>query len=330
MSETIRWGILGAGDVCEVKSGPAFQKAANSELIAVMRRDGDKAADFARRHGVATWYDTVDGLLSDAAVDAIYIATPPRHHLEHCLAALAAGKHVYLEKPMAMNSAECAQIVEAEKQSPGRVVVAHYRRELPAFRKIGEVIKSGAIGKVRLAEVNFYLPEQNTLNPDGPDNWRLDPEISGGGLFHDLSPHLLDLLLVYFGVPLRYEGFSTRLNRLPGVDDFVQGTIVFDNQIIFRGCWCFCVAPCAASERLVITGSRGQVSAPFFGDEVRLCSDGEETLIPFANPANIQLPMVEAATSYFLGHGACPCPSADGLRVMEMIDAFTGQSGGQP
>jgi predicted dehydrogenase len=329
MKETIRWGILGAGDVCEVKSGPAFHKAANSELAAVMRRDRGKAADFARRHRVASWHDTVDGLLSDPAVDAVYIATPPRYHLEHCLAALGAGKHVYLEKPMAMNGAEGAQIVEAAKQSPGKVVVAHYRRELPAFKMIGEVIKSGAIGEVRLAEVNFYLPEQGTLNPDGIDNWRLNPEISGGGLFHDLSPHLLDLLLVYFGSPLRYEGFSTRLTPGAAVDDFVQGTIVFENQIIFRGCWCFCIAPCAASERLVITGSRGRVSVPFFGDEVHLCSDAEKTLIPFANPANIQLPMIEAATRYFLGRGECPCPPADGLQVMEMIDAFTGKSGGQ-
>ncbi|MEJ2057908.1 MAG: Gfo/Idh/MocA family oxidoreductase [Desulfofustis sp.] len=323
MTKTIRWGILGAGDVCEVKSGPAFQKAKNSELVAVMRRDSEKAADFARRHGVKKWYDSVDDLLLDPEIDAIYIASPPRFHLEHCLAALAAGKHVYLEKPMAMNSAQCEKIIEAEVKSPGSVVVAHYRRALPAFNRIGEIIKSGQIGEVRLAEVNFYLPEENTLIPDSGANWRLNPEISGGGLFHDLSPHLLDLLLVYFGRPLRYDGFASRLNQSAPADDFVQGTILFENNVIFRGCWCFSVAPCAVSERLVITGNRGVVSAPFFGDEVRLCSDDEDTVIAFANPPNIQLPMVEAVTSYFLGQGECPCPPADGLQVMEIIDSFT-------
>lgn len=324
MTDTIRWGILGVGDVCEVKSGPAFQKAEHSELLAVMRRDGEKAADFARRHGVPKWYDSVDALLADPEIDAIYIATPPRFHLEHCLAALAAGKHVYLEKPMAMDSGQCRTIIEAEAKSPGSVVVAHYRRALPAFNKIDEIIKSGLVGEVRLAEVNFYLPEESSLIPDTGDNWRLNPDISGGGLFHDLSPHLLDLLLVYFGRPVRYEGFSTRLNQSAPADDFVQGTILFENNIIFRGCWCFSVAPCAVSERLVITGNRGVVSAPFFGDEVRLCRDGEETLIPFANPVNIQLPMVEAVTNYFLGQGINPCPAIDGLQVMEIIDSFTG------
>jgi len=324
MTAPIRWGILGAGDVCEVKSGPAFQKVQGAELAAVMRRDGEKAADFAHRHQVGKWYDSVEVLLGDPDIDAVYIATPPRYHLEHCLAALAAGKHVYLEKPMAMNASECAAIIEAEAKSPGKVAIAHYRRQLPAFVKVGELIRDKVIGEVRLVEVNFFLPEEeNALVPDAGDNWRLNPEVSGGGLFHDLSPHLLDLLLVYFGKPLEYHGFSRRLNPAAAADDFVQGTILYDNNIIFRGCWCFSVAPCAVSERLVVTGNKGVVSVPFFGDEVRLCTAGEETVQPFDNPVNIQLPMIEAVTNYFLGRQDCPCSTADGLQVMEIIDNFT-------
>ena len=323
MAGPIRWGILGAGDVCEVKSGPAFQKARGSELAAVMRRDGEKAADFARRHGVEKWYDSVDKLLADPELEAIYIASPPRYHLEHCQAALAAGKHVYLEKPMAMNTSECAAIIEAERQSRTKVAVAHYRRALPAFKKVAEIIREGTIGEVRLAEHNFFLPEENSLIPETGDNWRLNPSISGGGLFHDLSPHLFDLLLVYFGTPLEYDGFSRRLNPSAPADDFVQGTILFSNNVVFRGCWCFSVAPCAVNDQFVVTGNKGVVSVPFFGDHVRLCTDEGETVLPFDNPVNIQLPMIEAVTSYFLGEAECPCATADGLQVMEIIDRFT-------
>lgn len=326
MDRSIRWGILGAGDVCEVKSGPAFQKADRSELVAVMRRNGEKAADFAKRHGVGKWYDSVDALLADPEIDAVYIASPPRFHQEHCLAALAAGKHVYLEKPMAMNAEECIAIIDAEKQSPGNVVVAHYRRALPAFKKIGELIADGTIGDVRLAEVNFFLPESSNLIADTADNWRLNPEVSGGGLFHDLSPHLIDLLLVYFGRPLRYEGFSARQNPAATADDFVQGMIIFENKIFFRGTWCFSVAPCSTSERLVITGNKGSVSVPFFGDEVRLCTEEGETVTEIDNPPHIQLPMIEEVTRYFLGEGECPCPTSDGLQVMEIVDRFTGKT----
>jgi len=321
--QMIRWGILGAGDVCEVKSGPAFQLAENSELAAVMRRDGSKAKDFARRHGVAKWYDSVPDLLGDPEIDAIYIATPPRYHLEHTLAVLDAGKDVYLEKPMAMNTEECCQIIKAEEKSSNKIVVAHYRRALPAFIRIAELINSGVLGTIRLAEVNFLLPENNTINPDTGDNWRLNPTISGGGLFHDLSPHMLDLLLVYFGQPIHYEGFSMRQNSRSSTDDFVQGTIRFENNIVFRGCWCFSVAENVTSDSLVITGNKGQVSCPFFGEELRLRTAEGEKIIPFTNPPNIQQPMIEQVTGYFLNKAPCPCSTTDGLRVMEIIDRFT-------
>ena len=326
---TIRWGILGVGDVCEVKSGPAFQRAEHSELVAVMRRDSAKAEDFARRHGVGRWYDSVPELLGDPEIDAIYIATPPRYHLEHALAALAAGKDVYLEKPMAMNADECRQIIKAEEKSNNKIALAHYRRALPAFTKIRELIKNGTLGSVRLAELNFFLPESNTLIPETGDNWRVNPAVSGGGLFHDLSPHMFDLLLDYFGQPLAYEGFSLRQNSKSPADDFVQGTIRFENNIIFRGCWCFTVAETAVSESLVITGNKAQVSCTFFGDEMRLRTAEGEQIIPFTNPVNIQQPMIEQVSRYFLGEIPCPCSSADGLMVMEIIDAFSqGRKGG--
>ena len=328
-NKTIRWGILGAGDVCEVKSGPAFQRAEHSELVAVMRRDSTKAEDFARRHGVGRWYDSVSDLLGDPEVDAVYIATPPRFHLEHTLAALAAGKDVYLEKPMAMSADECRQIIKAEEKSKNKLALAHYRRALPAFTRIRELIEDGTLGTVRLAELNFFLPESNNLIPDNGDNWRVNPAISGGGLFHDLSPHMFDLLLVYFGEPLAYEGFSLRQNSESSVDDFVQGTIRFADNIVFRGCWCFTVAESAVSESLVITGNKGQVSCTFFGDEMRLRTVEGEQVIPFTNPVNIQQPMIEQVCRYFLGEIPCPCSSSDGLRVMEIIDAFSqGRKGG--
>ena len=86
----IRWGIIGCGDVTEVKSGPGFKQAANSALVAVMRRDAGKAADYARRHNVPRWYANADELLADPNVDAISIATPPSSHAQLALQAAAA------------------------------------------------------------------------------------------------------------------------------------------------------------------------------------------------------------------------------------------------
>ena len=100
----IKWGILGVGDVCEIKSGPAFQKCKGSSLQAVMRRTASRAHDFAERHGVPAWYADADALLADPNVNAVYIATPPGSHLELALKCCAAGKPTYLEKPAARNA----------------------------------------------------------------------------------------------------------------------------------------------------------------------------------------------------------------------------------
>src|SRR5258706_15147477 len=110
--KTIRWGIVGCGDVTECKSGPAFGKARNSALVAVMRRDGAKAADYAKRHNVARWYDDGAKLIADPDVDAVYVATPPDTHEFYALMAAEAGKPVYVEKAMARADEEGRRMVE--------------------------------------------------------------------------------------------------------------------------------------------------------------------------------------------------------------------------
>src|SRR5690625_1222950 len=136
--ETVRWGIIGVGHVTEVKSGPGFQQAERSELVAVMRRHGERAADYARRHGVPRWYDDADALIADPEVDAVYIATPPDSHAEYAVRVLEAGKPVYVEKPMARTAAECEQMLSASRRSGLPVFVAYYRRAMPRFVKVKE------------------------------------------------------------------------------------------------------------------------------------------------------------------------------------------------
>src|SRR6266850_3456148 len=145
----IRWGIIGAGDVCEVKSAPAMNKIAGSKLVAVMRRNGRKAQDYARRHGVPKWYDDVDRLINDQEVNAIYIATPPDTHELYTLKAAKAAKPVYVEKPMARTYRECRAMIDACQQADVPLFTAYYRRMLPNFLKIKALLNDGVIGDVR-------------------------------------------------------------------------------------------------------------------------------------------------------------------------------------
>jgi len=156
--KTIRWGIIGCGDVTEVKSGPGFQKAEHSNLVAVMRRRGELAKDYAERHGVPRWYDNASQLINDPEVDAVYVATPPSSHKEYTLMIAAAGKPVYVEKPMALNFAECQEMIAACGQHGVPLFVAYYRRTLVRFLKIKELIEAGAIGNVRFVNIVFHQP----------------------------------------------------------------------------------------------------------------------------------------------------------------------------
>src|ERR1700751_1908166 len=130
---TINWGIIGCGNVTERKSGQAYNKVPNSKLVAVMRRNAEKAADSAARHKVDRWYSDADQLLNDTEVNAVSIATQPDNHLEYAIAALKKGLNVYVEKPVTRNAKEAEAMAEAVKQYNGKLTVAHYRRALPMF-----------------------------------------------------------------------------------------------------------------------------------------------------------------------------------------------------
>ena len=323
--ETIRWGIVGVGDVCEVKSGPAFQKASGSELVAVMRRDAAKAEDFARRHGVPSWSNDADTLLKDPHIDAIYIATPPNFHVDYAIQALRAGKHVYLEKPMARNAEEAGRILEAVKNSNKKLVVAHYRRRLPLYLRAKEILSSGDLGQPRYVSLKAIQPENDALIASSEEYWRVIPEISGGGIFHDLSPHQLDLMIFFFGEPSSINGTSSRRLADAGCDDCVAGQMSFGEDTVFQGYWDFASQDGTIVDSCEIICDQGSLRFSFFRSPVlEITRSGNVETIEFPSPEHIQQPMIEAVNDYFRGEGDNPCDAAAGFKVMDMIDRLSG------
>lgn len=319
--QTIRWGIIGAGNVCEVKSGPGFYKNEASQLLAVMRRDADKARDFAQRHGVPLWYDQAETLLANPAIDAVYIATPPAQHKDYALAALAAGKDVYIEKPVALNARECDALIAAESSSGKKVCVAHYRRFVPSFVKIAELLAEGVIGTPLAVQIDLLRTAPTTLNSD---NWRVNPALSGGGLFHDLSPHQLDLILHWFGPVLQARGFGDNQRKLTSAADCVQGWTKLHSGVILQGRWHFAVAPAHARDHCEILGTQGSISFSFFGEpDIYLRTNKGEQKITLPNPEHIQQPLIAQVNAFFRGDRNNPCSLGEAKAVMELIDCFS-------
>ncbi|RZK41720.1 MAG: Gfo/Idh/MocA family oxidoreductase [Pedobacter sp.] len=322
--ENINWGIIGCGDVTEVKSGPAFNKVSNSKLIAVMRRDAAKAEDYAKRHHVGKWYANADELISDPEINAIYIATPPLQHEMYAIAAMAAGKSVYVEKPMTLNAQAAQRMIEASEKYNAKLVVAHYRREQPMFLKVKELLADSAIGNIQFIDLKMLQAINPKLVAQSETNWRMDPAISGGGLFHDLAPHQLDLMLYYFGQVKEAKGFSLRQQENTQVDDLVTGQLLFENDILFNGSWCFSVAEGNEIDYCDIYGSKGKLSFPMFGQHIKLTLDGKTETFSFHPLDHVQQPMIAKVVDYFLGRGANPCSGREALQTMKILDEFTG------
>jgi predicted dehydrogenase len=320
----INWGIIGCGDVTEIKSGPAFNKVKNSALVAVMRRDGEKAKDYARRHNVPKWYDDASKLIQDPDINAIYIATPPSSHEEYMIAVAHAGKPVYVEKPMSVNATSAQTMAAMAKNKNIKLSVAHYRRAQPLFKKIKQLVDEKAIGDIRFVRSDIYkkaVTKEEMANPGRA--WRVDTTIAGGGLFHDLSPHQLDLMYYFFGEPASARGFAKNQAGLYNADDIVAGNILFENGILFSGIWAFNVDAEVEKDNCEIVGDKGKISFSFFDHKpVTMINNGKTETFSFDPLPHVQQPMIEKVVEYFRGEGPNPCSGEEGAKVMKLIDDF--------
>ena len=270
---SVGWGIIGCGDVVERKAGNSFQEVANSRLVAVMRRTAEKAEEFARQRNVPFWTTKAEDVIQHPDVDAIYVATPPDHHLEYALAVCAAGKPCVVEKPAGRSAEECGRMVEAFRAAGVPLYVSYYRRYLPKYRKVKEIIDSGRLGTIVSIDYRLSMPPPT-------DNWRLTPQVSGGGLFHDLSGHVLDLFDYWFGA-IELVGASA-VNLVPAheSEDAVAMSIRTPDGAVGTAVWNF-AAP-RSVDTLTIEGLWGQMSLECLDgwSPVHVEISGKRTKIP--------------------------------------------------
>jgi predicted dehydrogenase len=289
-SKPIRWGIIGCGDVTEVKSGPAYQKTEGFEVAAVMRRDEAKLKDYAQRHGIKKYYTQAEALIQDQDIDAVYIATPPDSHMYYALKVAEAGKPCCIEKPLAPSYQESAKIYQAFYQNDLPLFVAYYRRSLPRFTQIKKWLSENKIGTVR--HISWHLSQPpNATDLSGQYNWRTDPKVAPGGYFDDLASHGLDLFTHYLGDIKKVSGMSSNQLGLYGAKDAISACWLHEGDITGVGVWNFGTA---AMDRVEIFGSKGKILFSVF-QENPIVLDGHEEQIErvIEHPKHVQMPHVE-------------------------------------
>ena len=318
----INWGFIGCGEVTEKKSGPAFNEVEGSQVVAVMSRSENKARSYAERHHIRKWYTDAQELIDDPDVNAIYIATPPSSHATFAIMAMRAGKPVYIEKPLAASYNDCIRINRISEQTGVPCFVAYYRRYLPYFQKVKEIIENGTIGKVINVQIRFSVPPRDLDYKNEKElPWRLQPDIAGGGYFYDLAPHQIDLLQNIFGVITRAHGYPANRAHLYKAEDTVSACFFFENGVTGSGSWCFVGHESAKEDRIEIIGDKGSLSFSVFTYEsiVLITSEGKQS-ITVPNPSYVQLPMIKHVIEHLQGIGHCDCTSISATPVNWVLD----------
>lgn len=318
--DEVKWGLIGCGDVTEVKSGPPLQLTPHSNLVAVMRRNSVLAEDYARRHNVPKWYSNADDLISDNEVNAVYVATPPSAHLEYAVKAMRAGKPVYVEKPMGRTYEECLEMIRVSKETKIPLFVAYYRRTLPAFLKVKELVESNAVGSVRLVNIRFYSSSENeSFSKELP--WRYLPDISGGGLLFDLASHTLDFLDYIFGAISSIRANAINQAALYPAEDLVLANWMHESGVAGTGTWCFTTSTKNILDEVEIIGNHGRILFSTFGNAPVLlenCLGRQE--FPFERPKHVQSFLIEKIVASLRGEGESPSTGVSASRTNRVLD----------
>lgn len=323
----INWGFIGCGSVTEMKSGPAFRKVQNSDVVAVMRRNSEKAKDYALRHGINRWYTNAADLINDPDVNAVYIATPPGSHAEYAIASMNAGKPVYIEKPMAASYEECVQINQVSIDAGIPCFVAYYRRTLPYFMRVKQIIDDGLLGDISTVHIQLSIPPYEVDFDKENLPWRVKEEIAGAGYFYDLASHQLDLLDFLLGEIKDVNGHKSNVAGLYDVEDTVVSSFRFQTGISGSGNWCFVAPKDTRSDLICFTGTKGKLTFSTFNfSTIELETSEGVQLFTEENPENIQFYLIKSIVDYLNGKGEIPVSTGiTAQRTNQVMDLILGK-----
>ena len=324
--KNIYWGFIGCGEVTERISGPAFGQVEGSSVVAVMSRSKEKAVSYAERHNIPRYYTDAQSLINDPQVNAVYIATPPSSHATYAIMALKAGKPVYVEKPLAASYRDCQRVMRISAETGVPCFVAYYRRNLPYFNKVRELLSQGAIGKVINVQIRFSVPPRDLDYNSTNLPWRVQRDIAGGGYFYDLAPHQLDLLQEFFGPIVYVSGFSANRGGLYQTEDTVSASFAFQDGMPGSGSWCFVGHESARTDQIELIGEKGRICFSVFTYTpiILQTSNGCEE-IAIHNPQHVQLPMIEQVVKHLQGKATCTSDCISATSVNWVMDRILGK-----
>jgi 1,5-anhydro-D-fructose reductase (1,5-anhydro-D-mannitol-forming) len=309
------WGLIGASTIASQWMIQAIRAQAGHEVVAVASSSAERAASFAREHGIAAAYDNVRALLVDPAVHAVYISTTNELHRDQVFAAAAAGKHVLCEKPLALTLADALAMLETCRSAGVVMATNHHLRNAATHRRMHELVQSGAIGRPLFARVfhAVYLPP-------ALQGWRIGKPQAGGGVILDITVHDADTLRFILGAePVQAVGMA-QFGAMGhnGLEDGVMAVLNFDNGVLAQLHDAFTVKH--AGTGIEIHGDQGSIigrdvmTQRAVGEVLLRTAAGEQT-VPIAHE-NLYERGTAAFCAAMRGQGAPAATAEDGVRSL--------------
>jgi len=319
----IRYGITGFGKFAEEKILPAIRASHNSELVSIQKRNKSDAEDKAEYYKIPYAFDSVEELVKHSEVDAVFIVSPNNAHEQETILAAKAGKHVLTEKPMAMNSCECENMINICKENNVKLMVAHMARFSPVNTRIKELVKSGIIGNINFVRSEFCYDLSNSKR-----TWATDMKIAGGGPTYDIGVHCLDTLR--FILNDEVISVKSQLNPTPTEETTEMISLLalkFSKGIPASIYTSFATPILSVSIELI--GNAGIISAPNFSFselkvpiKIQKCKNGEiiETIIEEIDVPDIYEKEVTHFSNCILNNTEPMIPGEEGLKNQIVLD----------
>jgi len=258
MSKKIRWGVIGAGGIADRRTIPGMMLAENAELVAVMEINMELAEKCRAKWNCAKAYDNEADLLADPNVDAVYIASPVVLHAKQAMMAADAGKHILIEKPLAMTSEEGMKVVEYCHSKGVKIAAGLMMRFGSYIQAMKKAVEAGKIGKPVSAYAQFTC-----WYPDMPGNWRQSKKSGGGGAMMDMGVHCIDLIQYILGSKAKdVAAFHDTLTFHYEVEDASTVLLRLENG-----------AQCVVQSNFNIPDDAAKWRVEIFGDQGRLIGD---------------------------------------------------------
>ncbi len=286
---SIGWAIIGVGDYADSRGAPGINQAEGAELVAVYGRDQGRGEAFAEKHGAKTAYTSVEDLLTDSRIDAVYITSPNHLHAPYTTMAANAGKHVLVEKPLALNVAEGVEVLRVCRDRGVNVGVGLHLRHHPGHIETRRLVADGVLGTVALAQSQIGQGERGNVYPEpraGLRDWWTHPELVGGAFaMLTIGVHAIDDLQFLLGqVVVEIAAITDGQTSERPLEDLATMCLRFDGGTI--GTMCCGMRLPEFQNDVALYGSEGKVmlsdaSWPRLQGELRVSSETVNTTVAY-------------------------------------------------